>query len=59
MWLFPAGSFAALAAILAILAAMGLTPALRPQLLCSLLVLAVALAAYVTLRRGKAAAVAV
>jgi L-asparagine transporter-like permease len=59
MWLFPAGSFAALAAILAILAAMGLTPALRPQLLCSLLVLAVALAAYVTLRRGNAAAVAV
>ena len=55
MWFYPAGSWLAVAAIAAILIAMGLTPTLRPQLLCSLLVLAVALGAYFGLRRGKSA----
>ncbi|HEY2482665.1 MAG TPA: hypothetical protein VGI30_10775, partial [Caulobacteraceae bacterium] len=52
MWLYPWGSWFAIAAIAAILIAMGLTPALRPQLLCSLLVLAIALAAFFGLRRN-------
>ncbi len=59
MWLFPAGSYAAILAILVILAAMGLTPSLRPQLLCSLVVTAVALVAFFVLRRGRSVAAAV
>jgi L-asparagine transporter-like permease len=59
MWLFPAGSLLAILAILAILTAMGLTASLRPQLLSSLLVTAVALAAFFVLRRGRAAVPAV
>ncbi|HXU99280.1 MAG TPA: hypothetical protein VG166_02145, partial [Caulobacteraceae bacterium] len=59
MWLFPAGSYAAILAILVILAAMGLTPSLRPQLLCSLVVTAIALAAFFVLRRGRSAVPAV
>jgi L-asparagine transporter-like permease len=57
MWLFPAGSYAAILAILAILAAMGMTPSLQPQLLCSLVVTAIALVAFFLLRRGKADAI--
>jgi gamma-aminobutyrate permease len=59
MWLFPAGSLLAILAILAILTAMGLTASLRPQLLSSLLVTAVALAAFFVLRRGRSAVPAV
>ncbi|MGH7024303.1 MAG: amino acid permease [Caulobacteraceae bacterium] len=51
MWLYPFGSWFAVAAIAAILIAMGVMPALRPQLLCSLLVMAIALAAFFALRR--------
>jgi L-asparagine transporter-like permease len=51
MWLFPAGSLLAILAILAILTAMGLTASLRPQLLSSLLVTAVALVAFLLFRR--------
>ena len=56
MWLFPVGSYAAIVAILAILTAMGITSSLRPQLLCSLLVTAIALVAFFALRRGRSAA---
>jgi L-asparagine transporter-like permease len=56
MWLFPAGSYFTLAAILAILVAMAVTPSLRAQLYCSLVVLAVALAAFFLLRRNAPAA---
>jgi L-asparagine transporter-like permease len=58
MWFYPAGSWFAIACIAAILIAMGAMPSLRPQLLCSLVVLAVALAAFYSLRRGQAAAIA-
>jgi gamma-aminobutyrate permease len=54
MWLYPAGSYAAIVAILAILTAMGIMESLRPQLLCSLLVTAIALGAFFVLRRGAA-----
>ena len=54
MWLYPYASWFAIAAIAAILLAMGLTAALRPQLLCSLLVLAIALGAFFLLRRNRA-----
>lgn len=50
MWLYPAGSWFAIACIGAILVAMGLTPSLRAQLLCSLVVAAAALAAFFALR---------
>jgi len=53
MWLFPYASWLAIAAIAAILLAMALIESLRPQLLCSLLVMAIALAAFFTLKRGK------
>jgi L-asparagine transporter-like permease len=53
MWLFPAGSYFTLAAILAILGAMALTQSLRIQLSCSLLVLAVALIAFFAFRRNR------
>ena len=56
MWLFPAGSYATLLAILAILTAMGVTRSLLPQLLGSLVVTAIALAAFAVFRRGKAVA---
>ena len=54
MWFYPYGSGVAIGAILAILAAMGLTPSLRPQLLCSLLVAAIALGAFFAFRRRVA-----
>jgi GABA permease len=52
MWLYPYGSWFAIACIAAILAAMAVTPSLRPQLLCSLVVLAIALVAFFALRRN-------
>ncbi len=54
MWLFPWASYAAIAAIVAILVAMGFIPDLRPQLLCSLLVMAIALVAFFIFRRRAA-----
>jgi AAT family amino acid transporter/GABA permease len=54
MWLYPFGSWFAIACIAAILAAMAVMPVLRPQLLCSLVVLAVALFAFFALRRRAA-----
>ena len=54
MWLFPYASAFAIAAIAAILIAMGLTPSLRPQLLCSLVVLLIALGSFFVLRRNRA-----
>ena len=54
MWLYPFGSWFTVAAIVAILAAMALTPSLQAQLVCSLILLAIALAAFFTLRRGPA-----
>jgi L-asparagine transporter-like permease len=52
MWFYPFGSWFTVAAILAILAAMGLTPSLQPQLICSLILAAIALAAFFSLRRN-------
>jgi L-asparagine transporter-like permease len=56
MWLFPAGSYFTLVAILAILGAMAVTESLRIQLYCSLVVLALALVAFFVLRRKTPAA---
>jgi L-asparagine transporter-like permease len=56
MWLYPLGSWFAVGCILAILIAMGVIESLRPQLLCSLLVTAIALGAFFVLRRNRAAA---
>ena len=55
MWFYPALSWLTVAAILAILIAMALTPALRGQLGASLLVLVIALVAFFVLRRGRPA----
>jgi len=54
MWLFPGLSYVTVAAIVAILAAMAFTPSLRSQLFATLALLALALACFVVLRRGKA-----
>jgi AAT family amino acid transporter/GABA permease len=51
MWLYPFASWFAVAAIAAILLAMALIKDLRPQLLCSLLLMAIALAAFFILKR--------
>ena len=53
MWFFPFGSYFAVAAILAILAAMAFTPSLRSQLTASLGVLALATGAFYALRRAS------
>jgi L-asparagine transporter-like permease len=55
MWLFPFGSYVAIAAMAAVLVAMALTPEMHRDLGFSLLSLAVALAAYALFRRGRAA----
>jgi gamma-aminobutyrate permease len=54
MWLFPGLSYVTVAAMLAILAAMAFTPSLRSQLFATLVLLALALACFAVLRRGKA-----
>ncbi|MCC7461965.1 MAG: amino acid permease [Gammaproteobacteria bacterium] len=53
MWWHPYGSYAAIAAMAAVLVAMALTPALRSQLAVSLLALLVALLAYLALARRR------
>jgi len=58
MWLFPWGSYFTVAAIVAILAAMALTPALRTQLTASLGILVLVLVLYVGVRRRLAPALA-
>ncbi len=57
MWLFPWLSYAAIAAMAAVLIAMAFTPALRQDFQASCLTLAVAVAAYLVLRRGRSTAV--
>jgi GABA permease len=56
MWLFPWLSYLAVAAIVGILAAMAFTPASFGQFAASMGVLAVALLAFLILRRGRTAA---
>ncbi|MGI9170192.1 MAG: amino acid permease [Caulobacteraceae bacterium] len=56
MWIFPFGSYFTVAAIVAILAAMAFTPALRVQLTASLGLLALALLVYFGMRRRTAGA---
>ncbi len=56
MWLFPWGSYFTVAAIVAILAAMALTPALRTQLTASLGILVLVLGLYLGVRRRRGAA---
>ena len=56
MWLFPWGSYLAVAAIIGILAAMAFTPTSFGQFAASMGVLAAALLAFLLLRRGKTAA---
>jgi L-asparagine transporter-like permease len=58
MWLFPALSWITVAAIVVILAVMGLTPASRGQFAASMGVLLAALAAFFTLRRRPRPAIA-
>lgn len=53
LWLFPLSSYAAAAAIIAVLAAMALTPGLASQLYASLFCLAVVLAGYGVVRLGR------
>lgn len=55
MWLFPYLSYATIAAILLVLAAMGFVPELRSQLLASALTVAVCAAAFATFRRRAGA----
>jgi GABA permease len=55
IWLFPWGSYLTVAAIVAILAAMAFTAALRTQLTASLGVLVLVLGLYLGLRRRRAA----
>ena len=56
IWGFPWLSYATVAGLIAVLAAMALTPGMASQLYVSLLTLAVAVLAYVLLRRHRAAA---
>ncbi len=58
MWLFPGLSYATLAAILVVLAAMAVTPDLTSQFLSSLLVTALFLAIFMLFRRGKGVPIA-
>jgi gamma-aminobutyrate permease len=53
MWLFPWASYIAIAAMAAVIVAMGMTPAHESELKVSLVSVAVALAAYFALRHGK------
>jgi GABA permease len=55
MWLFPWLSYATVGGLLAVLGAMALRPDMASQLYVSLLTLAVALAAYLMLRRRRRA----
>jgi len=58
MWLFPFGSWFTIASIIAILAAMALTPSLSVQFLASLAVLILALASFFGLKRVRARSIA-
>ena len=53
VWFFPWLSYATVAAMVGVLVAMAVTPALAPQLWFSVLTLAVAVGAYVVFRRGR------
>ena len=55
VWLFPWLSYLTIAAMVAVTIAMALTPALASQLWFSLLTLAVAVAAYLVVKRRRAA----
>lgn len=55
MWCFPWLSYAAVAAMIGMLAAMAVTPGLASQLWASLASIGIALAAYALLRRGRRA----
>jgi L-asparagine transporter-like permease len=54
MWLFPWASYVAVAAIVGILAAMAFIPSSFAQFAASMGVLAIALLAFLLLRRGRA-----
>lgn len=56
MWLFPGLTYLTMAAMVGVLVAMGLTPALASQLWASLACLAVILIAWVALRMGRTTA---
>jgi len=53
MWLFPWASYVAIAAMAAVIVAMGMTPAHQDELKASVLSVVVALAAYLVLRHRK------
>ncbi len=53
MWFFPWASYLAIGAMIAVLIAMGASPALRSQLWASVLSVAVALLAYLVLRQRR------
>ena len=55
MWLFPWLSYLAIAGMLLVLIAMALTPSHRAEFWTSTISIAVALLAYVVLRRGRTA----
>ena len=55
MWLFPYGSYFTVAAIVAILLAMAVTPALTSQFIASLAVFAVVIGLYLGVRRRSGA----
>jgi gamma-aminobutyrate permease len=59
MWCFPYLTWAVIAVILAVLAAMAVTPDLRSQFTSSAVVVAIVLALFATLRRRRARAAAV
>ena len=58
MWGFPWLSYATVAGLLAVLIAMALTPGMASQLYVSLVTLALAVAAYLGLRRRRSACAA-
>jgi GABA permease len=53
MWLFPWLSYLAIGGMILVLVAMALTPTHRAELWTSTITIAVALLAYVVLRRGR------
>jgi GABA permease len=57
MWLFPWLSYLAIAGMASVLVAMAFTPSHRAELWSSMISIAVALLAYVVLRRPRAAAI--
>ncbi len=53
MWLFPWLSYAAIAAMAAVLIAMAVTPRMQQDFYASLLTLAVAIGAYLIVKRAR------